>query len=65
MSKIKVHNLNTTGIELFQDSESFLRELKDDEVYVTRGGISIPTNISIVEYPVSEDIFMQSVSFIY
>ncbi|WP_334809184.1 hypothetical protein [Nostoc sp.] len=64
MSKLKVSELNAAGSEFFQDSESFMIDLKDDELYINRGGIFITTNISIINVPISEDIFAPSISFI-
>lgn len=32
MAKLKVNDIKTTGTELFDDSESFMNELMDDEV---------------------------------
>ena len=38
MATIAISDLNTPGLDLFQDSESFLNELKEDELNMTRGG---------------------------
>jgi hypothetical protein len=38
MASIKISELRPTGLELFQDTESFLNELTDNEVGVIEGG---------------------------
>ncbi|MGV0101978.1 hypothetical protein NSTCB13_00468 [Nostoc sp. DSM 114160] len=38
MANITISQLNTIGSELFQDSESFLDLLKDEELDLTIGG---------------------------
>ncbi|MBD2676198.1 MULTISPECIES: hypothetical protein [Nostoc] len=40
MATIKIHDLSPAGSELFQDSESFLNELTDEELGV-HGGLRI------------------------
>ena len=40
MNDIKIADLNTNGIELFADSESYLRDLSEDELNVKGGGIT-------------------------
>ncbi|MEH2072416.1 MAG: hypothetical protein V7K47_30420 [Nostoc sp.] len=37
MATIKIHDLSPAGSELFQDSESFLNELTDEELTVHGG----------------------------
>ncbi|BAY76950.1 hypothetical protein NSTC745_06970 [Nostoc sp. DSM 114161] len=37
MATIKIHDLSPAGSELFQDSESFLNELTDEELGVNGG----------------------------
>jgi hypothetical protein len=47
MSNIKIHNISPSGSELFRDSESYLSELKDNEVDGIEGGIAtitVPTS---------------------
>ncbi|MGB7444062.1 MAG: hypothetical protein WA919_23600 [Coleofasciculaceae cyanobacterium] len=39
MSKIKIHDLRPTGADLFDDSESFLNELSNDELNQAVGGL--------------------------
>jgi hypothetical protein len=39
MASIKITELNPIGAELFQDSESFLDELTDREMWGVEGGI--------------------------
>jgi hypothetical protein len=38
MAEIKITELRPIGSELFEDSETFLKELNDDEMTVTLGG---------------------------
>jgi hypothetical protein len=38
MAKIKVHDLKPTGIDLFNDSDSYLNELGSDELEEEMGG---------------------------
>ncbi len=45
MSIIKINDMSHIGIEMFQDSETFLDELTDDELYVL-GGIGV--NLKLV-----------------
>jgi hypothetical protein len=40
MAIIKINNLNTAGFDLFNDSESYLNDLTDDEMSLTQGGSS-------------------------
>ncbi|MGM3308758.1 hypothetical protein ACSQ6I_22740 [Anabaena sp. WFMT] len=65
MSKLKVSDLNPAGFQFFQDSETFLIDLNDDDLSIPRGGIFITTNISVIQVAVSEDIFAPSISFIW
>jgi hypothetical protein len=46
MATIKISELRPAGSEFFQDSESFLNELNDQEVLTTVGGGSVVTVIS-------------------
>ncbi len=40
MAKINISDLNPAGADLFLDSESFMSELTDEELYLTKGGFS-------------------------
>ena len=40
MATIAISNLHTPGAELFMDSESYLHELTDTELDVTKGGFT-------------------------
>ncbi|MBD2664913.1 hypothetical protein B6N60_01018 [Richelia sinica FACHB-800] len=64
MSNLKISDLSPVGCQFFQDSESFLLNLQEDELYMTHGGILITATISVIKVPVSEDIFAPSISFI-
>ena len=41
MAKIKVKDIKPTGADLFDDSESFMNELSNDELEQAMGGRSI------------------------
>ncbi|MBD2002729.1 MULTISPECIES: hypothetical protein [Cyanophyceae] len=43
MATIKITNLYSTGSELFQDSESYLNDLTNEEMNLTGGLIFTPT----------------------
>ncbi|WP_445633505.1 Bacteriocin [Nostoc sp. DSM 114161] len=47
MAEIKITELRPTGSELFEDSETFLKELNDDEMTVTLGGSDSLLSISL------------------
>ncbi len=54
MSNIEIHELSSSGSELFEDSESFLDELSDEETTALTGGrrlaysvVSINSNVSV------------------
>ncbi|BAZ42603.1 hypothetical protein NIES4101_85720 [Calothrix sp. NIES-4101] len=38
MATISISNLNTSGAELFLDAETYLHELTDSELDMTKGG---------------------------
>jgi hypothetical protein len=40
MAKIKINDIETLGLELFADSESFLTSLSDDEINHIQGGLA-------------------------
>jgi hypothetical protein len=61
MAKIILRNLDIVGSELFQDSETFLIDLKDDDLHISGGFLSLKT-VSVVDIMVSEDIFSKSIS---
>lgn len=51
MSKIKISSLHSPGSELFQDSETFLNELTDQELGMLQGSgkfvvTSVVTNVN-------------------
>lgn len=54
MSRISISDLNSTGSDLFTDSESYLHELTQNELIETQGGntatlISLAT-VSVISY---------------
>ena len=65
MSKLTVSELNPAGFQFFQDSETFLLDLNDDDLSITGGILSGMTRISVIQVPASEDIYRPSISFIY
>jgi hypothetical protein len=48
MAFIKLHELRPAGSELFQDSESYLNELNEQEIANTFGGGGSDLNISAI-----------------
>jgi hypothetical protein len=61
MATIKISELRPAGSEFFQDSESFLNELNDQEVLTTVGGGTIASVISQATVTVGISIFTESV----
>jgi hypothetical protein len=55
MAKITITNLCTPGTELFLDSESYLYELRDEELNSTQGGITPYIIIATLVFLVSGD----------
>jgi hypothetical protein len=49
MAKLKINELKVTGAELFEDSETFLHDLTNEEVKGAVGGRSIyyPTTVDL------------------
>ncbi|MGD1699138.1 hypothetical protein [Dapis sp. BLCC M229] len=45
MANITISELRPTGAELFLDSESFINELTDEELSLTKGGIFVTTPV--------------------
>ena len=60
MASIKLSDLRPAGVELFQDSESFLNELGDRELSVS-GGLVVVGNISQATISVGISILSASV----
>ena len=58
MPTIKITDIQPTGYELLSDSESYLDNLKDEELNLTQGGFSTPVCAVIV-------LSAYSVSIIY
>lgn len=50
MATIDIHNLNPVGSELFSDSETYLKELSNDEVKI-QGGYVPPETEPWITYP--------------
>lgn len=51
MAKIKISNLQAAGYDLFQDSESFLNELAQEQEIKAAVGGAMVSIISIKSYP--------------
>ena len=47
MASIKIDNLQPTGSDLFNDSESYLNELNNQELELVNGGSTIELSIII------------------
>jgi hypothetical protein len=62
MAFIKINELRPAGSELFQDSESYLNELSEQELSATFGGDGSDANISVISQ-VSESIGISIVTF--
>ena len=41
MSQIKISKLQPTGFELFEDKESFLHQLTEEEISLIKGGLTL------------------------
>jgi hypothetical protein len=61
MAKIKISELRPDGSELFDDSESYLKELGEEEITTVQGGILPSDNplctFSIKSYPTKHNTF--------
>jgi len=65
MAFIKLHELRPAGSELFQDSESYLNELNDQEIANTFGGDGSDVNISAIsQVSVSVGISIETASVV-
>ena len=65
MAFIKLNELRPAGSELFQDSESYLNELNDQEIANTFGGGGSDANISAIsQVTLSVGISIDSVSVV-
>ncbi len=47
MASIKISELRPAGVELFQDSESFLNEIGEQEMGIT-GGYTVAISVSVI-----------------
>ncbi len=64
MAIIRISELRPAGSELFQDSESYLNELNEQEVSMAIGGTGSDVNINSVVSVKSESISIQTQSVI-
>jgi hypothetical protein len=55
MTTIHLYDLDPTGSDLFADSESYLRELSEQELMINQGGsdLIVTTVVSVVSLVVS------------
>ncbi|WP_033366594.1 hypothetical protein [Mastigocladopsis repens] len=56
MANIKISELRPAGAELFQDSESFLNELTEREMWGVEGGLTLDTLSATLADTVSEPL---------
>lgn len=59
MATIKVSNLHPIGTELFFDSESYMSELNDEEIYSVNGGLISTfcnTTFTTIMIPVTKEL---------
>ncbi|MBE9168980.1 hypothetical protein IQ238_16150 [Pleurocapsales cyanobacterium LEGE 06147] len=61
MSNIQIHELSSSGSELFKDSESFLDELSEEETATLIGGSNRRLALSIVSVQSNISVFSNSV----
>lgn len=52
MSKIKINEIPSVGMELFTDSESFMQELNSEEMTPVVGGIAVTEPYTYNPFPV-------------
>jgi 6-phosphofructokinase len=65
MAFLKISELRPAGSELFQDSESYLNELNEQEISATIGGDGSDVNISVLsQNSVTQGISIKSVSVV-
>jgi 6-phosphofructokinase len=65
MAFLKISELRPAGSELFQDSESYLNELNEQEISATIGGDGSDINISVLsQNSVTQGISIKSVSVV-
>ncbi len=48
MASIQIYDLQPTGFDLFNDSESFMNELTDNELVNTQGGDATTIILSVI-----------------
>ncbi|MDZ8262456.1 hypothetical protein [Nostoc sp. ChiQUE01b] len=61
MAKLKINELKTSGVELFEDSETFLNEISDDELAKAMGGldvVQIETYVATIRLTVVNEPFL-------
>jgi hypothetical protein len=56
MANIDINNLHPVGSELFQDSESFLNELSDREMWGVQGGLTLDTLVLSLPDTISDPL---------
>ncbi|KYC38061.1 hypothetical protein WA1_37540 [Scytonema hofmannii PCC 7110] len=61
MANIEIQNLQLAGSELFQDSESFLNEMSDSEIWSVQGGLTLDTLVFSLPDTISDPLAGASV----
>lgn len=56
MASIEINNLQPAGSELFEDSESFLNELTDREMWGVQGGLTLDTLVLTLPDTISDPL---------
>ncbi|NJM71154.1 MAG: hypothetical protein HC862_13520 [Scytonema sp. RU_4_4] len=56
MANIEINNLHPAGSELFQDSESFLNELSDRQMWGVQGGLTLDTLVLSLPDTISDPL---------
>jgi hypothetical protein len=56
MANIEIENLQLAGSELFQDSESFLNEMSDSEIWSVQGGLTLDTLVFSLPDTISDPL---------
>lgn len=54
MAVIDISELNPAGSQLFQDSESFLNELTDDEIVGVEGGLNLTNYLKQLSFNLAD-----------
>ncbi|WP_017318975.1 hypothetical protein [Mastigocladopsis repens] len=61
MANIEINNLHPAGSELFHDSESFLNELTEREMWGVEGGLTLDTLGSVLSESLGQTLGQGSI----